>query len=305
MAQAPAALRSMDLAQVLSSSLAPVQAQILVNLGPKEFLALSEVSKPVNFALKEGLRATVYNIDIKLKKFFSDPKAFRKVQVECDAIIVDAAGDGFVRKLLETEPSAVHAQLITASSTAMLPFITWNEVYWLFPRATILNRIGYLLCDTRTNPFDDYRRKHLNELSNDGIKTLGANWNTDEEDAPQKHVRRIGDKMTCVFKFDVSELHIDHCEPTYRAVIERITFQLHLEKRTSNVLFSCYVMMCKFSIDHAILKHSYFTAPGDSVYAQKIQELIEKLDDTTRLNLSSLPPDKRPEDYDRLTTIGA
>lgn len=59
MAQAPAALRSMDLAQVLSSSLAPVQAQILVNLGPKEFLALSEVSKPVNFALKEGLRATV------------------------------------------------------------------------------------------------------------------------------------------------------------------------------------------------------------------------------------------------------
>lgn len=110
----PPTLRKLDLGRLLSSSLAPVQAQILAYLGPKEFLALSKVSKPVYVGLKKGLRATIYNIDIKLKKFFSDPKAFRKVQAECNALIGDADGnfvDGnFVHRFLSNEqiPNELH-----------------------------------------------------------------------------------------------------------------------------------------------------------------------------------------------------
>jgi hypothetical protein len=114
----------MDLARLLSSSLAPVQANILVYLGPKEFLALSAVSKGVYVGLKEGLRATCCNIAIKLKKFFSDPKAFRKVQAASGVLIADIEGS-FVRKFFANEdtPNELHLYVECSIQAALRNYI--------------------------------------------------------------------------------------------------------------------------------------------------------------------------------------
>lgn len=83
----PAPLARMNLAALLSSSLAPDREQLFAHLEPAEFLALSAISRFVRDTLQDGLTATCYNIDAKLAKFFADPKAFRHVQAYTEALI--------------------------------------------------------------------------------------------------------------------------------------------------------------------------------------------------------------------------
>jgi hypothetical protein len=82
-----APLARMDLTALLSSSLAPVQEQLFAHLEPAEFLALSAVSRSVRDALQDGLNATCYNINARLSKLFTNPKAFRHVQACTGALI--------------------------------------------------------------------------------------------------------------------------------------------------------------------------------------------------------------------------
>ncbi|KAF1937460.1 hypothetical protein EJ02DRAFT_426610 [Clathrospora elynae] len=62
------------LAYLLSYSLAPVQEQLLSYLEPTELLALPLIC---------------YNINARLRKFFPDPTAFRKLQGQTGALIED------------------------------------------------------------------------------------------------------------------------------------------------------------------------------------------------------------------------
>jgi len=76
----------MDLARLLSSSLAPAQSQIVCHFEPSDMLSLLRTSKSVHRSMKEAI-AVAYSIDVRLKKFFDDPQAFRRVQAECNALI--------------------------------------------------------------------------------------------------------------------------------------------------------------------------------------------------------------------------
>jgi hypothetical protein len=77
----------MDLPYLLSSSLAPVQDEIMNSLDPAEFVALDAVSRDVRASVKDCLRSTTHNINLRLAKFFKDPQAFRSVQAQTGALI--------------------------------------------------------------------------------------------------------------------------------------------------------------------------------------------------------------------------
>ncbi|KAF2247532.1 hypothetical protein BU26DRAFT_566501 [Trematosphaeria pertusa] len=73
-------------ADLLSSRFVPIQKRLLSHLSIAEIAALKQTSKA--FAdMSSTLNATDYNINTKLKKFFSDPKAFRSVQANCNALL--------------------------------------------------------------------------------------------------------------------------------------------------------------------------------------------------------------------------
>ena len=89
----------------------PVQTRILSRLCPKDFTALSQVSKDVHKVLEDGLRSSCFNINAKLLKFFQDPRAFRRVQAQTGALI----GDDFARKFsanqLQDVPDDLHVYI--------------------------------------------------------------------------------------------------------------------------------------------------------------------------------------------------
>jgi hypothetical protein len=121
----------MDLARLLSKSLVPIQSYLLIYLEPNEFLVLSQVSRDVHAALKECLQST-YNIDSKLRRFFADPKGFRRVQAKFGALIGDADGESaFARKFLAAEklPDRLHVYVRDENSPVLEKFLR-NEGYW-------------------------------------------------------------------------------------------------------------------------------------------------------------------------------
>ncbi|CAO2649857.1 Nn.00g011490.m01.CDS01 [Neocucurbitaria sp. VM-36] len=75
------------LADLLSLRLAPVQESIVENLGPTEFCRLLRVSKNVRSATKVALTSIGFNINAALSNFFNDPKKFRSIQGQCNALI--------------------------------------------------------------------------------------------------------------------------------------------------------------------------------------------------------------------------
>jgi hypothetical protein len=76
-----------ELSDLLSTRFAPIQERLLPLLGVVEIVALTKTSK--KFAdMNEALRTKEYSINLKLKRWFSDPVAFRSVQAQCDALII-------------------------------------------------------------------------------------------------------------------------------------------------------------------------------------------------------------------------
>jgi hypothetical protein len=52
-----------------------------------KFVALNAISRNVRESVKDRLKYTTHNINLKLAKFFKDPKAFRSVQAQTGALI--------------------------------------------------------------------------------------------------------------------------------------------------------------------------------------------------------------------------
>ncbi|KAH7092398.1 hypothetical protein FB567DRAFT_545550 [Paraphoma chrysanthemicola] len=86
----------MDIAYLFSSSLAPVQKQLISHLEPKDFPAMSLVSKAVRASLLAALASCVHNINGKLKKFFKNPLEFRRMQAETGTLIGGASALSFM-----------------------------------------------------------------------------------------------------------------------------------------------------------------------------------------------------------------
>jgi len=83
--------------------MAPVQKQLVDLLEARDFLALESVSKDVRAAIQHGT-SSVYNIDLRLKKFFQDPKAFRRMQAQTGVLI----GGDFARAFFNTTTASVN-----------------------------------------------------------------------------------------------------------------------------------------------------------------------------------------------------
>jgi hypothetical protein len=75
------------LVDLLSTTYAPIQVMILPYLGVAEVIALSRTCKGFD-QLQPVLKATAYNIDHQLKRFFTDPKEFRTALGICGGLIV-------------------------------------------------------------------------------------------------------------------------------------------------------------------------------------------------------------------------
>jgi hypothetical protein len=75
------------LIDLLNANYAPIQSSILSNLNADDVTALTRTYK--SFAdLWPTLRATDYNINLRLRKLFKDPRQFRSVQGQCNALII-------------------------------------------------------------------------------------------------------------------------------------------------------------------------------------------------------------------------
>jgi hypothetical protein len=75
------------LIDLLNANYAPIQSSILSNLNAGDVAALTRTYK--SFAdLWPTLRATDYNINLRLRKLFKDPRQFRSVQGQCNALII-------------------------------------------------------------------------------------------------------------------------------------------------------------------------------------------------------------------------
>ncbi|KAF2644413.1 hypothetical protein P280DRAFT_534850 [Massarina eburnea CBS 473.64] len=78
---------STNLVDLLSSYNSPVQKSLLACLQPGEVATLNMTSTKF-FDMDRTLATSLYNINLKLKKFFDNPQGFRSLQGECNAIVV-------------------------------------------------------------------------------------------------------------------------------------------------------------------------------------------------------------------------
>jgi hypothetical protein len=89
------------LIDLLSANYAPIQSSILSNLGAGDVTALTRTYK--SFAdLWPTLRATDYNINLRLRKLFKDPRQFRLVQGRCNALIIAGSAQWFLARCRDT-----------------------------------------------------------------------------------------------------------------------------------------------------------------------------------------------------------
>ncbi|KAJ4322270.1 hypothetical protein N0V94_002500 [Neodidymelliopsis sp. IMI 364377] len=96
----PSTLDAMvTLVDLLSTTYAPIQAMILPYLGVAEVIALSRTCKGFD-QLQPMLKATAYNIDHHLKRFFTDPKEFRSALGKCGGLIVGPFARQFLARTL-------------------------------------------------------------------------------------------------------------------------------------------------------------------------------------------------------------
>ncbi|KAJ4343410.1 hypothetical protein N0V95_006672 [Ascochyta clinopodiicola] len=92
------------LVDLLSTTYAPVQAMMLPHLGVAEVMALTRTCKGFG-QLLHVLRATAWNIDYQLKKFFGNPKEFRSVLGKSEGVIAGSFARRFFSRCNITRDS--------------------------------------------------------------------------------------------------------------------------------------------------------------------------------------------------------
>jgi hypothetical protein len=79
---------SITLADLLSTRFAPIQQVLVPLLDPADIMFLFKACKDTCPNLLSFLQQFNWNINLRLRHFFEDPRAFRIVQAKCDALIV-------------------------------------------------------------------------------------------------------------------------------------------------------------------------------------------------------------------------
>ena len=131
-------------------------------------LSLLRTSKSMLRSMKEAM-AVAYSIDVRLKTFFSDPQAFRRVQAECNAlltgsfaraffanelmpqrlcILVDEDGAASIRAFIETNgfPLEKNISLIGPNNDPLYQEISACDMY----KCAANGRLIYLFITTQT-----------------------------------------------------------------------------------------------------------------------------------------------------------
>ena len=359
----------MNLAYLLSPSMAPVQKQIVDNLEARDFLALESVSKDVRTGIQHGT-SSAYKISLILGRFFQDPKAFQRMQVrsglviggdfaraffngttasvhqlhvfvkydDCEHVEQYLVADGWAESSIEgptehreadcmyqktvkgqllsiycyAEPSPLACIFENAATTASLNFITSSKAYALVPRETFVEKNAYLIQNLDDVDYGTMYRTHLEEIAEQGIKTLALHWDDetgDDGDIALKRLRRIGDKQTWIIPLDTSGIESDEA---FSAAIEQSTFQIHkfegqIEQRGR---VDRYAMDASWTFSHAILKHTYLTPIRETTekscahaFVEKIKALASKMDALTTLELSRVREEERPDDYEEFMSL--
>ncbi|KZM25759.1 uncharacterized protein EKO05_0002608 [Ascochyta rabiei] len=361
------------LIDLLSTTYAPVQAMMLPYLGIAEVVALTRTCKGFG-QLLPVLKATAWNIDYQLKKFFGKPKEFRSVLGRCEGLIAGAFARRFFSRfditcdsidmhvnhrdelvrylkddgyqsidqslnsfsktgakgedLLVTFEWSVHSVVgrafHNAKTTADLNFISWNKAYALSPYSTFVERESFLL-----TCLVDETGDHLKMLSDEGLKTKTVSWDQRRFQHRRLHDihmgfdittrrRRIGDRFSWVLGLDVEGVR-SPCTPD--AVIETTTFRSYAPwKYTQPWQVANYELDFDENIRHPILKHQYITLGEDTLdedgsvqfdefgdrertshYARRCEELKDRLDELTLLELTKIPTAGRPPQFATLS----
>jgi hypothetical protein len=77
-----------NLRDLLSSRLAPIQDTLMSVLEVADIIALRQTCKAVFTEITDKLEMQDYNINLTLKRWFTDPIAFRSTQAACNALIL-------------------------------------------------------------------------------------------------------------------------------------------------------------------------------------------------------------------------
>jgi len=98
----------MELDYLLFTSLSSAQERIMSYLQPKDMLALQSVSSSVKNSINDGMTSNMFNINLHLEPFFSNPTEFRTYQAQAGALI----GGEFARAFFNNSaPSIEHLEI--------------------------------------------------------------------------------------------------------------------------------------------------------------------------------------------------
>ncbi|KAJ8109059.1 hypothetical protein OPT61_g7731 [Boeremia exigua] len=232
---------------------------------------------------------------------------------------------------LFTNNKAAVAEVLTRYPfTSSMDIISWNKAYALFPCTAFIKSECYLLRKLADCSIDD-----LNKLTREGLKIKSISWRQrddltetqnnhgtnellQDKDADEYgeifRRRRIGDKHTWVMKLDTQGVDVPNI-PT--DVLESTTFRLRIPRRLDQtqhvahykIEFHCIIRHPVLRYQYVTLKERYETNENQttiddtegrvsvSYYSQKCQELSNRLDELTMIELTKIPPDQRPAQY--------
>ncbi|KAH6639165.1 hypothetical protein C7974DRAFT_449101 [Boeremia exigua] len=224
------------------------------------------------------------------------------------------------------ETTAITCLLGEARTTADVSFISWNKAYSLFPYHNFIKKESFMLEFID----DDYSRVNLNNLTNEGIKTKTVSWSHRKhtfkvsdagyDDADElRRRRRIGDTFSWVLNLDVEGVQPSHVPDT---VLEISTFRLQLSSKYANDWqVTNYEVEFEDIISHPVLRHRYITLTEDTCYdddelslfdangqrirtshfTRRCDELCDRLDELTLVELTKIPSAERPPQFAQLS----
>ena len=236
----------------------------------------------------------------------------------------DARGRTMLVNFLGSGRSAIASIFGNAITTADLNIITWNKVYSLYPYNTFIKKESFLLQE-----LDEEVVGYLTDMAEEDLKSGTVSWNQRKvsyhtfsscgykDTDRMTRRRRIGDISSWTMDLDVEGVRTSGISD---AVIESTTFRLIAPwKWHQNWEVSTYQLDYDEALRHPVLKYQYVTLAEDqrdmsgiilddsqdrkraSHYARRCQELEERLDELTLLELTKIPSAKRPPEFARLS----
>jgi hypothetical protein len=195
--------------------------------------------------------------------------------------------------------------LETTSTTACFTFLSWNKLYCLFPRTTLLHRQIHAVREPSENLNGVLRLHRRAGLSIMGVHLPG----TCSQDVTRP--RSIGDKHTLIINLDTTNIATTPSSESFSAaepdfVLESTTFQVAVTRPTSEGL-QHYELQPLQIPRHPVLRYEYTLIGGKEIWAyktkkyrEKLEMMVKWLDEMTVMELGQIQEDERPDFYDRI-----